>query len=210
MEEHICTRASESLSTCCITGQRRVLSDWLHHLVFAAPAPQDSTRLIPVRLCAVTQFATCVAWFVTQTRAHGTSFRPWHVPWWAWLASLALLAYGQALNIGVYKAIGAALSFSLRTVLLLPMCEKCRRAPKPCHSARDTHRVAVACKIFAPTQDRMESTTGADLARKSSGAGRSPFLWCPTHNMWGRYSRCALPAHTLLRQSLLVLCPLTL
>ncbi|KAK9826416.1 hypothetical protein WJX81_002088 [Elliptochloris bilobata] len=54
----------------------------------------------------VGQATAFIAWFVAQTRLQGTTFSLWRVPPGSWLTFFTLLAAGQALNIGVYRAIG--------------------------------------------------------------------------------------------------------
>ena len=50
----------------------------------------------------VIQFGSVAAWYA----AAGPPFSPGAVGAWQWLAAAALLAVGQALNVGIYRAIG--------------------------------------------------------------------------------------------------------
>lgn len=51
---------------------------------------------------------TCLTFWMWTTRPTGLCFDLSPVEPWRWLAFLGLLTFGQALNVGIYKAIGKA------------------------------------------------------------------------------------------------------
>jgi len=77
-------------------------------LVRTLPHPSDrlfGCRPPPYTRIAVIQFTCLTFWFWT-IRPDGLCFSLEAIEMWRWLAFLALVSFGQALNVGIYKAIG--------------------------------------------------------------------------------------------------------